>query len=147
MTSPAFVDGGPLDARFTCDGADVPPPLAVTQVPLGTAELALTVTDEDADGYVHWIVAGLPPTLTTIDGGQLPAGAITVRGDAGTDGWSGPCPPTGDAAHHYDFTVYALAEALGLDAGLAARDAVAVIQQAAFASDVLTATYASPADG
>ncbi len=147
LTSPAFVDGGALDPSFTCDGQNVPPPLSITGIPAETAELAIVVTDRDAADFVHWVVAGLPPTITTIESGLIPAGAVTAITDSDVDGWDGPCPPAGDAAHHYDFTVYAATEPIGLAAGLQGREAIGIIERAAVASGVLTATYASPAEG
>ena len=54
--------GGAIDARFTCDGEDRSPTLIWTAPPAGTVEMALLVTDDDADGFVHWAVAGIPPT-------------------------------------------------------------------------------------
>src|SRR5918995_277802 len=60
LTSPAFTEGGTIPDEFTCVGDDVSPPLAWSGVPVGTVELALVVRDPDADGFVHWVVAGLP---------------------------------------------------------------------------------------
>lgn len=146
LTSPAFDDGAPIDVTFTCDGINVPPPLEIAGVPDGTADLAIAVTD-DADGYVHWVLTGLAPTVTSIEPGLIPPGAVTAVTDSGTDGWDGPCPPLGDAPHSYIFTVYAMAEPLGLAAGVDGREAIALVQRAALASDVLTATYVRPAGG
>ena len=40
----------------------------------GTVELALLVTDDDADGFVHWAVAGIAPTAGGIaEGARSPA--------------------------------------------------------------------------
>jgi Raf kinase inhibitor-like YbhB/YbcL family protein len=38
----------------------------------------------------------------------LPAGASQGRNDFGLSQYSGPCPPVGDHAHHYEITVYAV---------------------------------------
>ena len=59
--SSAIPDGGEIPARYTCRGEDVSPPLLWTGVPSGTVELAVVVRDVDAEGFVHWVVAGLPP--------------------------------------------------------------------------------------
>src|SRR5258706_2798317 len=50
VSSPAFGDGGEIPQRFTCDGADVSPPLRFAGSPVNTAELALLVEDPDAPG-------------------------------------------------------------------------------------------------
>ena len=40
----------------------------------------------------------------------LPAGSVEARTDFGSAGYGGPCPPEGDAPHHYIFTIHALKE-------------------------------------
>ena len=42
------------------------------------------------------------------DSRHLPAGASQGRNDFGLSQYSGPCPPVGDHAHHYEITVYAV---------------------------------------
>ena len=141
LTSPAFVEGGVLDAAFTCDGVDVPPPLEISGVPSAAAELAIVVTDRDADGFVHWVIAGLSPSITRLESGVLPPAAVTARSDGGTSGWQGPCPPDDDDPHAYEFVVYAAAEPIGLTPDLAGRQAIEIIEDAAIASDVLVGFY------
>ena len=146
LSSPAFSDGDFLDPSFTCDGIDVPPPLEISGVPPTAAELAIVVTDRDADGFVHWVIAGLSPSITKVDSGVVPPEAISARSSGGVDGWDGPCPPDGEEPHAYEFTVYASAEPIGLTPGLDGRDAVALIQQAAVDTGTLVAFYASKTD-
>ncbi len=141
LSSPAFADGGLIDSTFTCDGLDVPPPLTIAGVPDGVAELAIVVTDRDADGYVHWVLAGLAPDTRTLEPGLIPTGTVSALTDSGVDGWEGPCPPADDAAHTYDFVVHAMREPIGLAAGLTGRDAIALIEDASDASDLFVATY------
>ena len=141
LTSPAFVEGGLLDPAFTCDGVDVPPPLEITGVPAAAAELAIVVTDRDAEGFVHWVIAGLSPTITRIESGVLPPAAVTARSDGGVQGWEGPCPPAGDEPHAYEFVVYATAEPIGLTSDLDGRQAIDIIEGAAIGSDVLVGFY------
>jgi Raf kinase inhibitor-like YbhB/YbcL family protein len=76
------------------------------------------VYDPDAptgSGWWHWVVFNLPASTTTIalgagekTGAALPAGSVQGRTDFGAPGWGGPCPPVGDKAHRYVFTVHAL---------------------------------------
>lgn len=144
LSSPSLGPGELLDPDFTCDGLNVPPPLTIAGTPDGAAELAITMVDRTADGYVHWVVSGLPATTTFLEAGVVPAEAVTARSDGGVDGWDGPCPPDGDAPHEYVFSVYALSEPLGLAPGLAGRDAIPLIEQAAISSTLLVGRYASP---
>ena len=44
----AFAHGGSIPKRYTCDGADVSPPLAWSGVPSNAQSLALIVEDPDA---------------------------------------------------------------------------------------------------
>jgi Raf kinase inhibitor-like YbhB/YbcL family protein len=141
LTSPAFADGATLDPVHSCDGADVPPALTITGVPPGAAELALTVTDLDAGGYVHWVIAGIPPTITVLEPGLLPPEAVAAVNDAGEAGWTGPCPREGDGPNTYELTVHATYEPIGLAPGTDGRAALDLIRSASVASDVLTATY------
>jgi Raf kinase inhibitor-like YbhB/YbcL family protein len=141
--SSAFAAGAAIPARFTCDGETVSPPLAGSDVPADAAALGVVVTDPDANGFVHWVVAGIDPTTAGgVDAGSLPAGAVEGRNDAGGLGWVGPCPPSG--THTYEFTLYALGQPVDLDPDAAPLDAAASIQEAAIATASFSATYQRP---
>lgn len=128
VTSPAFADGGPIPAEYTCRGQDVSPQLDWSGVPVGTAALVLFVDDPDGRDWVHWSVLDLPPTSVGVTR-AVPADADPPqqgRNDFGKVGYGGPCPPSG--SHHYRFTVSALAAPLGLPGhpdGRAVRAALA----------------------
>jgi Raf kinase inhibitor-like YbhB/YbcL family protein len=143
LTSPAFENGAAIPTDFTCVGEDVSPPLAWTGVPAGTAELAVVVRDPDADGFVHWVIAGLSPDLGGVARGNPPSQAVEELNDFGRQGWSGPCPPSG--THNYDFRIYALAEPSGLGAGAdGARAAEQLESATVLASAALSGTAAAP---
>jgi Raf kinase inhibitor-like YbhB/YbcL family protein len=141
LTSSAFAAGGSIPRRFTCDGADVSPALvwngARRAPPPGPGRRP------DARGWVHWLALDLPGAAN----GSLPEGVSPSAGDPaqgtndfGRRGWGGPCPPSG--THRYTFTLYALAEPLGLagapegDKVRGALDRATVLDKA-----VLEATY------
>ncbi|MBI4502318.1 MAG: YbhB/YbcL family Raf kinase inhibitor-like protein [Gemmatimonadetes bacterium] len=123
--SPAFSDSGPIPRAHTCDGANLSPPLAWSEIPEGTTELALVADDPDApEGtFVHWVLYGLPATISGLPAG-MPRdpelkGKVTGRqgmNDFPRTGYGGPCPPPGPA-HRYFFTLYALNQPLKLPAG------------------------------
>ena len=139
LSSSAVGEGAELPVRHTCRGDDVSPPLQWTGVPDGTVELAIVVRDVDAEGFVHWTVAGLPPDLGKLDEGAVPAGAVQAANDFGRPGWAGPCPPSG--AHHYELVLYALGQASGVVEGEPGATAAARVEAAAaLASAVLSAT-------
>src|SRR5258708_23043029 len=105
LTSSAFVDGDAIPREFSCDAANVSPPLAWTDVPVGTAALVLVVDDPDARGFVHWIVLDLAGHDGDLPEGVGPTTASPQHGrnDFGKVGWRGPCPPSG--THPYRFTL------------------------------------------
>lgn len=131
LTSPDFKPGARLAQEqvfrgFGCEGGNVSPALAWQGAPKGTRSFAVTVYDPDAptgSGWWHWVVFNLPADSTglkkgagDVKAGLLPAGAVQSRTDYNQPGYGGPCPPVGDKAHRYRFTVHALkTEALPLD--------------------------------
>ena len=128
LSSTAFADGEAVPREFTCDGANVSPPLAWSGVPAGTMALVMLVDDPDANGFVHWIVLDLPGGDGSLPKAISPTAASLQQGrnDFGDTGWGGPCPPTG--THRYRFTLAALGAKLGLadqPTGATVRDALA----------------------
>lgn len=143
LRSDAFEDGEPLPDRFTCDGEGVSPPLRWGEMPEGTVELALVVTDPDAPQgeFVHWVVAGLDPATDGIDAGQLPDGAVVGTNDFDEQGYGPPCPPGEDTAHRYVFTVYAAGEPLGVQPGASVEQVRDALRGTALADGELVGTY------
>jgi Raf kinase inhibitor-like YbhB/YbcL family protein len=143
VSSPALRPQAPIPVPYTCAGEEVSPPLTWSKVPDGTAELALVVDDPDAPGgtYVHWVVVHLDPAPGGLVEGALPQGATQLRNSAGEAAWAGPCPPE-SPAHHYRFTVCALARRVEVAADADPADAIAAIEQAATARGRLVATFA-----
>ena len=141
LTSSAFTNDQPIPVEFTCDGAGMSPPLAWGATPEGTVELVLTVIDPDAKGFVHWMIAGLDPSVQALSQGAVPDGAVQALNGAGKQGWTGPCPPKG-APHHYVFTLYAMGAATSITDGMPAADALAALaKQKAITATTLTGTY------
>jgi phosphatidylethanolamine-binding protein (PEBP) family uncharacterized protein len=130
VTSPAFADGAPIPRRFSCDGAGDEPAVRASGAPAAARELVLIVVDPDATtgGFVHLTRYGVPPRA-----GAAITGGREGRNSAGGEGWTPPCPPHGDRAHRYRWTVYALGSPSGLEAG---ADGAAVVR-AVGRSDVL----------
>lgn len=117
ITSPAFSQNGMIPKRYTCDGADVSPPLEIANAPEGTKSLALIVDDPDAPAgtWVHWLVWNFAADTREIPENTIPPGALQGTNDFGKQTYGGPCPPSG--THRYFFKLYALNAPLALPAG------------------------------
>ncbi|MDH3237634.1 MAG: YbhB/YbcL family Raf kinase inhibitor-like protein [Deltaproteobacteria bacterium] len=117
ITSPAFPHNGMIPIKYTCDGADVSPPLAIGSVPENTNSLALIVDDPDAPmgTWVHWVVWNIAADTREIPENTVPPGALQGTNDFGKQKYGGPCPPSG--RHRYFFKLYALNAPLALKAG------------------------------
>jgi len=115
LSSTVFTPGGAIPPRYTCEGDDVAPPLAWSELPDRTQSLALIVDDPDAPDpaaptrtWVHWVLIDIPPDAGALpEGGRpLPGGCRTGLNDWQRAGYGGPCPPVG--RHRYFFKLYAL---------------------------------------
>ena len=116
ISSPAFERNGTIPAQYTCDGADVSPPLQWQHLPAHTKELVLFVIDDSSDGTeggIRWIVAGIDPSLSGISAGQLPAGAVVGLNGSGKATYGGICPPKGKPAS-IEFVLWALSKTIPL---------------------------------
>ncbi|GAB3050302.1 YbhB/YbcL family Raf kinase inhibitor-like protein [Sediminivirga luteola] len=124
LQSPDLEDGGVLAAAQTSGlmgvpgGQDVSPALRWSGAPEGTKSYTVFAYDPDApttSGFWHWAVANIPAEVTELpadagnpDAGLLPAGALTLRNDAGAARYIGAAPPAGHGPHRYYFIVSAL---------------------------------------
>lgn len=123
IASLAFKNDGEIPAKYAykmsgqCSGENLSPALYWEGAPEGTQSFVLLLIDRDAQNFVHWVAYDIPATaiaMTEIKGG--PDTGLKGVNDYGTQGYGGPCPPSG--THHYVFTLYALdIPTLGLEAG------------------------------
>lgn len=112
VTSPG-ASKGMLAERFGFENGNVSVPLSLQGIPDSAKYLALTMTDDDNAGYVHWLAAnigkgGSGATTLEIPEGASTAGALgMVQGTTSgyNLGYEGPWPPE---THAYTVTVYAL---------------------------------------
>lgn len=199
LRSDTFDDGGPMPARGVFAVAADPGPVALSDnrnphlawdpVP-GARSFAVTCIDVDCPSapddvnqtdrevpeslprvdFVHWLLADLPASLTSIDEGSH-SSEVTARGkpvdaapvgvhgrndytawfagdpdmDGTYHGYDGPAPPWNDSIiHRYEFTVHALDVAtLGLEPGFDLDAMRSAMDGHVVASATITATHAT----
>ena len=109
-----WLDGGAIDSRHTCDGANISPSLEISNTSVEAESLAITLIDLAAPEKPLWMMANISPDETSIKEGGIPAAAIvgaTTNGTKIASGYSGPCA-TGGEMHEYLLVVYALDQML-----------------------------------
>jgi Raf kinase inhibitor-like YbhB/YbcL family protein len=109
---------------FGCSGKNMSPQLSWSGAPEGTKAFAVTVYDPDAptgSGWWHWQLVNIPKDVSNLPVGSgdasknlIPKGSTHIINDYGIAGFGGACPPMGDGAHRYQFTVHALSQKLDL---------------------------------
>ena len=150
ITSKAFAEGQSIPTKYTADGQDVSPPLAWSDVPPGTKELALIVDDPDAPSpqpWVHWVIYKIPADATELAEGipaeaelAAPTGALQGKNSWDKIGYGGPAPPPG-GAHRYYFKLYALDAELDLKSGADKDALLAAMKPHILAEGQLMGTY------
>ena len=115
-----------LPPRYTCDGGDISPALEIDGIEEnGIASFALMMTDADAPGggtAPHWlmwnmeVVSIVPENIPKDLIVSFPISAMQGKNAMGKIGYSGPCPPNGQA-HRYEIKVYGLDIRLDLAPG------------------------------
>lgn len=143
VTSTGYAHGTRIPDKYTCEGADVSPPVEIKGIPPNAKTWALIMDDPDAPRgtWTHWTVWSLPANLT-----KLPEAANirTLGGregmtDSGRAQYHGPCPPPG--THRYFLKAYALNASLDLPSGAALRDLTKALTGKVLAWGELMGTY------
>lgn len=148
LRSTEYRPGGAIPSRYACDGENLSPSLKWSNVPSRTQSLALVLHDPDAPragGFTHWVVYGIHPATRQIEESAPSLGPHTdfgVQGknDAGTLGYTGPCPPCG--THRYTARIYALDIELELEPGVTRLELESAMEGHILDQAALTGTYA-----
>lgn len=113
-TSTAFDEGEPIPEKYSCDGQNINPGIAVSGFPEGTKALAMIVDDPDAPTgtFTHWLIWNINPD-DPVEENSKPG--TEGKNDFGEVGYGGPCPPSG--THRYYFRIFALDAELNLPPG------------------------------
>lgn len=146
LKSSAFNEGDLMGAKYTCDGADVSPPLSWTGFPDETESFALICDDPDAPvgTWVHWVFYDIPASVSDLPEHISTDKNPNVGGTQGVNdfrkiGYGGPCPPGG--THRYYFKLYALNRELGLAPGVTKQKLLAAMKGHILAEAQLMGRY------
>jgi len=106
VRSSAFADGEPMPATAES------PPLEWSNVPDGTAMLALVMEDADVPfprPVPHAVVYGIDPSRTHLDAGEIDAAKLQLGYNViGRRAYGKPSPIPGHGPHRYVFTLFAV---------------------------------------
>ena len=146
LKSSAVNEGSIIGAKYTCDGADVSPPLSWSGCPEETESYALICDDPDAPAgtWVHWVFYDIPASVTDLpehistDKNPSTGGTQGVN-DFRKIGYGGPCPPGG--THRYYFKLYALDRESGLAPGATKQQLTAAMKGHILAEAQLMGRY------
>lgn len=143
LSSPVVAAGGELPERHTCEGDGVSPPLSWAAPP-PAEEFAVVVRDLSAEGFVHWVMAGIDGSVVGLGEGGVPEGAVEAMNGFGGVGWAGPCPPPGSGTHTYAIVLHALDEPVAIDATMPADEAADLVEVLSTAHAELQFTATAP---
>lgn len=141
----AFVAGGVIPKKYTCEGVNVSPAFAWIGAPLGTQSFLLICDDPDAPNGVfrHWAIYDIPAERTSLEEGFKAKMPIKLGfNDFGNVGYGGPMPPRGHGPHRYYFQLYALSSAaLPVKASAACLEIAKAAEPFILASAEVMGTY------
>lgn len=151
LTSPAFVDHGPIPSRHTADGEGVSPEIDWNGVPSSATSLALIVEDADSPTpapLVHAIAVDIDASRLQLEEGALQEAnrgknpALSLgRNSHLRQSWLPPDPPPGHGIHRYAFQLFALADGEPFGDAPGRHELVEALRKRAIASGCLIGTY------
>ncbi|WP_207384170.1 YbhB/YbcL family Raf kinase inhibitor-like protein [Legionella nagasakiensis] len=145
FSSSVFAPNARIPSQYTCDGADVSPPLTWGNQPKGTKSFALIMDDPDAPGgtWDHWVLFNIPAgKLELPANAEVPDGATAGINSWGNTKYQGPCPPSG--THRYYFKLYALDTILTLNSDANKQDVINAMRGHILTEDILMGLYTKP---
>jgi len=138
VTSPDFQEGKMIPEKFTCEGDNTNPAFGIDNIPKETVSMAIIMDDPDAHngGFDHWVQFNILPGASITKNTSL---GIKGANGKGTNGYTGPCPPTGE--HHYHFKIYALDKMLNLKEVATKKAVLSAMQGHVLASGEIVGLY------
>jgi Raf kinase inhibitor-like YbhB/YbcL family protein len=156
VMSSSFADGAMLTVKNAaddpvrmCGGQNISPALSWANPPANTKSYVVFLDDPEGllgAGVSHWVAYNIPASVTAFAEGDMAKQSQNFVGGKGTRDnalYIGPCPPAGDAPHHYVFTVIATDIEPGmLKAGMAKDEVMAAIKGRTLKAGSLVGKYA-----
>ena len=150
LTSSVFDPNAGIPAKYTCEGANISPPLAWSGAPATAKSYALIVEDPDAPDPAkatrvvsHWVAYNIPASATSLSENAsnkgMPAGSAQGSNEGNKSIYMGPCPPIG--RHRYFFKLFALDTVLKGLSNPKKADLEKAIQGHVVGNAVLIGTY------
>ncbi len=146
ITSPAFANAEQIPAEYSCKGRNISPALTWNEPPAAAQSFALIMDDPDAPmgTWVHWVIFNIPASTRNLKEGtptdaKLSDGSLQGRTSAGSNGYHGPCPPSG--THRYFFKLYALDTMLDLSSKADKKEVLAAMESHILANAELMGTF------
>ena len=141
---------GQLPVHYSKDGENVSPPLAWSDVPPNTKELALlfeNITPQTQEPFVQWLVYKIPPEARGLPEGyrhkrdpKEPVDVLHGQNSLGNVGYDGPLGTLGRTIR-YRFRLFALDEPLELPPGESKKAVVKAIENHMLEEADLVVTY------
>lgn len=149
LRSADFEDGGSLPSELTCDQEGGRSPALAWARATAADSYVLTMTDPDANNFVHWVLWRIDGTIDALEANSVPPGAAEGSNDFGERGYGPPCPPEGDGAHRYVVTLYRLESpgaerAAAVAPGSSASEVLEAVACCIEGKATLTGTYERP---
>lgn len=116
LSSSSFGENQAIPRQHSCEGEDLPIPLAFKNIPKKSESLALIMEDPDAPNgtVIHWVAWNIDPKTHELANTEAINNISQGTNSAQKVGYKGPCPPYGQ--HRYYIRLYALDNKLDLPA-------------------------------
>lgn len=140
IETPAFQEGKIIPKKYTCQGANISPPIFIIDAPKETITFVIIVDDPDAPGgtFDHWVAWNIPGTTKSLpEGAKVKDQGVNSYGEKH---YKGPCPPPGKP-HRYFFKLYALDTSLTIPDGVTKAQILKAIEGHVIAKAEIMGTF------